>query len=920
MPTITDIAQVTIATPGIASPGLRSPLRISDNITLSAAHYNRIIVCENDEPIKITVPFGLYSAQPFRIYRKSAGDVDITTTRGVALLYDRALYDPAIALQYQQLKLLPITANAWIVSGDLRQARRKGLGRIIKASGSAIGVGMLSRNGTASVTALGNIAGRGTSSAYYDTAIDLTASPNIAATTIRTPPSVGAANAIALGRASGVGTITRTGSGVLQGGATVASSNSAQRFGAAIVQGNGAANGAAIRRVIAFSFNTAIANASGNGIIRKVSIATPEAIATIAGVGSVSRGSGAASLTGNGSISAIAQIRRIGNGVTTAATGAISGVGVAGAGGLGQLRAIAAATGIGIVRRNSTAIVQATASAAAIGGKASDRVGVAIARANGNVSAIGASGTFGGLSPLVLYGYPVSQAGGASRLRSGAAIIRADGIANGQGVRRLVGVGIVSATAAVNSTSTEAVILSPLIMYGIPVSTGSVVSTSKFGNANIIATSNIAASGSVRRTGVGAIAATGTASAVTSSVRLGVGALTASANATAIAQRRLIGVTITSATTNATATGAVQRNSIGALVAAASVTSSGTVRRSGAVILSATASAAGSGGVRRNATGAIAGIGNIASAGTHGRFGAAAVAGTGAIAATGNAVSLESYIAINLPNVPSDRRSAVATAATTAAAGQTFSPVQVLDYIVALDFYSSFLRGDGCLFTDAGATTPANTIGDAVAIVRNWKNNSTWWAQSTATARPTVTDVEGIVFTIQGGTIRRLKWTRTAGITAAEIGMALKTFVDPTTNTLNQRFFAAGMVSTSSGVYVRAASNSGDAVVDMGAANDANRLVYNPVVAPNVFALLTAWSRANDRRFYMNNENGVSASNDGATFGTVWALGGAPNDTDRFDGNMKFMRFHSSKLTDEHRLALQRFDNAYYSLGITAFS
>jgi hypothetical protein len=111
--------QVTLAVPGTQGPAGASEYKTisGTSYTLIETDRSKILVFTNASPIALTVPTGLSDVFDVMIVQSGAGQVTVTGAAGVTI--NAALSATKTAYQYAVATLLPIGANAFILSGEV---------------------------------------------------------------------------------------------------------------------------------------------------------------------------------------------------------------------------------------------------------------------------------------------------------------------------------------------------------------------------------------------------------------------------------------------------------------------------------------------------------------------------------------------------------------------------------------------------------------------------------------------------------------------------------------------------------------------------------------------------------------------------------------------------------------------------------
>lgn len=271
--------------------------------------------------------------------------------------------------------------------------------------------------------------------------------------------------------------------------------------------------------------------------------------------------------------------------------------------------------------------------------------------------------------------------------------------------------------------------------------------------------------------------------------------------------------------------------------------------------------------------------------------------------------TLEDYIATQLPNVPSGRRSAIATIATTAATnastilGSAVTGTTVIDAIVSMNWFAGLRLEDGCLFTDTSATTLINANGQFVAAIRNWKNNTVFATQSTSGFRPTATTSDGLRFNGQTSkqTLNLLAmntWTSGEGIIGVRTDLDL-----PGNPSIADGSNIIGYWSGSNTPYRYSDGNVYDGF------GRGTRMVYTPTMTINVWRCWDKWAASGDHGARLDGVQ-QATSNTSVSFTSLPRIGGN-NSNESFLGNIKLLAFTSRKLTTTERVCLERFCMAY---------
>lgn len=269
-------------------------------------------------------------------------------------------------------------------------------------------------------------------------------------------------------------------------------------------------------------------------------------------------------------------------------------------------------------------------------------------------------------------------------------------------------------------------------------------------------------------------------------------------------------------------------------------------------------------------------------------------------------------VAIALPNIPSSRRSAVATAANTAASGQSFSAANVLTALSSLSVWLQ-LELASC-YTDTGLTTPCSS-GDPVAGVKAWVGTVNA-KQLTSLNQPSATTSSGVAFNPGNN---QVLFTDTASYTVQQIFTAYSTAV-------------ANPGNNSPGVF---GSRTSGAAIKCAASDISLGFTQVPqksnIISGFVADRVSQGNIDDNATNFVDYTTGITLSNSGGINVLEFAYANSSNGSKTFaigadpftgggidfrywNGNIYSLMFSSTVLSTNDRTAINRFLMAYWGL------
>lgn len=261
------------------------------------------------------------------------------------------------------------------------------------------------------------------------------------------------------------------------------------------------------------------------------------------------------------------------------------------------------------------------------------------------------------------------------------------------------------------------------------------------------------------------------------------------------------------------------------------------------------------------------------------------------------------YIADKLPNVPSDRRIAIADAATSATNGQGYSAESIID---ALALASIFCSAEPASSFQDSAGTMSATYGQPVGRRNSWGIDTTPLTQATTAKKPTLT-IDGDSFDGTDDLLTRAGLTGTE----AEGWLVIKTPIDPPTIAIKTVPWSSGNIGASGHHYPFT-----DGIIYEGYGTTVRKTTVNPTTTLAQFNIYNVSSKANEFVNRLNNSTLFSTTTNTVGFSATLEIGGQSNINHFFDGWIKAYLHFSTVLTTENRTKVFRFLNYYYSVGV----
>lgn len=278
------------------------------------------------------------------------------------------------------------------------------------------------------------------------------------------------------------------------------------------------------------------------------------------------------------------------------------------------------------------------------------------------------------------------------------------------------------------------------------------------------------------------------------------------------------------------------------------------------------------------------------------------------------------YVAAKLPNVPTAERQPLADAATTASIGQPFSSKQVIDTLALASECFVFKPGTHIAQNSDGSGAAAN--GSPIGWIQSWVGSAIA-TQVTTSQRPTLT-TSGASY---DGLDDRLLWLTPAAMRASS-GNDRTTYLLFKTNSSTRfepygtRVSNGGIDNTSTGwLYLMSSFAAGSLnYAYVGGGNRVTSSAFNISSSfPNLMRVRDSVSAGYD--FYLNGifKDSTTPLSRGTaeTANGYSAFGWQSSTSFVFNGTAQLILGFGFRLSDSQVSQMDRFWNAYFSLGIS---